>query len=270
MTNDEELNVPTTTQKSTYETTHIRQGTYALRLTAAEFFKDDKGQWIKPEYGQRVKLSFDVYKIAYDEDNEEDHGTVTKQVTMKRENIERDVSLSVLVNVAYAKSDFKTKQLIKDAQGNPIFETALKPTSKGMSKPAKLFMALGWKGPDNTNTFSISSLLGNWAQGSVSDFQPKDKDGNDVGEVQSQIVKDSLSALSAVVPKELNTPIEKPFKKEVGDGEKLQVMEDNVQFVKIPDDHPKLLQFKEQLANGEITQKGYDLAIKSIAKTLQY
>jgi hypothetical protein len=270
MTNNEteSLVLETTTEKSSFEKPKIRPGPYAGRLIAVKPFKDKDGKWNKPEQGKQLILDFEVYKIQFDEDNEEDPGVVSKQMVIKKDNVEIDVKLSQFVYFMYAKSD-KDKKLMRDDNGQIQYKTALAPGSK----PTLIFQALGWKGPEKdeagkSKPLEVAKLVGNWVNLLVEDYDAKDKDGNTTGVTQS-VIK-SITTLKAKVPAELNTPLESKAEKK--EDEQPKAVEEN-----IGDDAPtapsltsaqleKIGRLNKQLRDGEITEKGHAIAVENIKK----
>lgn len=244
------------------------KGYYAACLIGAKEYRDNDGNWIENKYGRQIILDFAVYYIKRDTDENGQQvgaGIVGKPVVVPWEGAQRDVTLSKFVNVMYkaTKKDGKTPDL--DEQGRQKYRTAITPDGR----ITKIFKALGWAGPESGKKLSPKEYLGNWVELNINDYELKDKEGQPTGKKASGIA--DIGKLEAAIPADLIPP--KPTGQAVektvtSPGEQLQATEENVGEERpvSPEVKARLEQLKADLAEGIITQKGYDMAVQQLTK----
>lgn len=216
----------------------IRKGFYAGVLLNAKEFRDSDGNWIENKYGPQLILDFGVYHI------DPDSNTVTKPVTVKEENITRDVTLGTFVNVLYRATNKDGTPKLDPKTGKQTYSSAITP--KG--RITNIFKALGWTGPPAR--LQTEAFYGKWVELTIDDYENKD------GKKASSI-KD-VKPFDGTVPTNIVPVVGEA--KAPPNNEELKATEENVT------ENPKIAALKQQLADGIITQRGYDLAVQALTK----
>lgn len=167
----------------------IRKGYYAGQLVDVREFKDDKGNWLENKYGPQIICDFQLFHV------DPESNTITKPVTFKDGNMEKDVVLGAFLNISYKDTDKQGK--VKLVDGKPQYRTAITPNGR----ITKVFMALGWKGPAEGEKLKPREFIGKVAEINVDDYE---KDG-----VKSSTIKDVKKFDGKIPPDFAGTPVGK-------------------------------------------------------------
>lgn len=197
---------------------HIPKGYYALQFLGFKEFKDDKGEWIEDKFGRKVILDFAVHHIkrSHDESGAPvGDGEVGGPVTIKQDNVIREVQLSKFVHVFYKDTE-KTGKPKLDKEGKQTYKTAITPEGR----ITRIFKSLGWKGPEVGKKLLFSEYVGNWCEGNINDYEIKEA-GVLTGKKASGI--EEIGPLAALVP--IDMVSHQPTRQEV---KKVVVMEEPI------------------------------------------
>lgn len=253
MTQDDGFNFETSTKGGTFTAPKIKKGYYAGQLLDVRKYEDSNGNLIENKWGPQLILDFGIYHMN-------DESLADVPMTFKDSTgADRDVILGAFVN-------FKSRATKRDANGKdvPLIEDGkqvYRSAFTNKSRITNVFKALGWKGPQDGVTFDPRTMIGKWCELNIDDYTPVGK------ETRSSINIDNVKPFQGAVTTTRfivksdvkSSPAQETQKEEEEDED-----DEDIALASTSQKAAKFEKLKQELDDGNITQKGYDMAIAQL------